>query len=160
MTFPRVVLSLGMLLVGFTACRPDTPTSSGLSEQDRAALRSLIAELPKIVRERNWDALTAEYTADGWKLPPNQPPVQGREAIRQWFAKLPAITSFDFRIVDVDGRADLAVVRGAYNITFVLPGAPRPVSDSGKELVVLRRQVDGSWLRVGDMWSSNLPGHN
>src|SRR2546425_8166946 len=157
MTLGPLALRLGALLLGIAACGPSAPAPSGLSQQDQAALRALIAKLPQIVRARDWDALAAEYTADGWKMPPNQPMVQGRAAIRQWFDKLPPVTSFEFRVLDIDGRADLAVLRGAYTITVTLPGAPRPVSDSGKELVVLRKQADGSWLRVGDVWTSDLP---
>ena len=160
MTLRCAVLRLEVLLVSVAACSPGARTSGGLSDQDRAALRSLTtATLLQIVRAHDWDALTAEYTADGWKLPPNQPAVQGRAAIRQLFEKLPSITSFDWRIIDLDGRADLAFVRGAYSITYALPGAPGLVSDSGKELVILRKQSDGSWLRLGDMWSSDLPPH-
>jgi len=157
MTLGPLALRLGALLLGIAACGPSAPAPSGLSQQDQAALRALIAKLPQIVRARDWDALTAEYTEDGWKMPPNQPLVQGRAAIRQEFEELPPIPSFDFRIIDLDGRADLAVLRGAYHITYAPPGAARAISDSGKEVVVLRKQADGSWLRVGDIWNSDLP---
>jgi len=156
-TRDSLALGLGTLLAATAACSPRVPVSDGLSEQDQAAIRALIAKLPQIVRARDWDALTAEYTEDGWKMPPNQPLVQGRAAIRQEFEQLPPIPSFDFRIIALDGRADLAVLRGAYHITFAPPGAARAISDSGKELVVLRKQADGSWLRVGDIWNSDLP---
>jgi len=152
-----LALRAGALLVTSAACNPRTPAAGGLSQQDQAAIRALIAKLPEIVRARNWDALTAEYTEDGWKMPPNQPLVQGRASIRREFEQLPPIPSFDFRIIDLDGRADLAVLRGAYHITYAPPGASRAISDSGKEVVVLRRQADGSWLRVGDIWNSDLP---
>ena len=157
MPLRSLALRVAVLLVASAACNPRTPAAGGLSQQDQAAIRALIAKLREIVRARNWDALTAEYTEDGWKMPPNQPLVQGRAAIRQEFEQLPPIPSFDFRIIALDGRADLAVLRGAYHITFAPPGATRAISDSGKELVVLRKQADGSWLRVGDIWNSDLP---
>jgi|SRR2546422_63631 len=156
MPLRSLALRVAVLLVASAACNPRTPAAGGLSQQDQAAIRALIAKLREIVRARNWDALTAEYTEDGWKMPPNQPLVQGRAAIRREFEQLPPISGFDFRIVQLDGRADLAVMRGAYHITFTPPGAARAISDSGKELVVLRKQADGSWLRAGDIWNSDL----
>jgi len=157
MMLRSLAMRLGVLAFAFAACAPRVPGPTGLTQEDQAAIRALLAKLPQIVRARDWDALTAEYTEDGWKMPPNQPLVQGRAAIHREFEQLPPIPSFDFRIIQLDGRADLAILRGAYHITFSPPGAPRAISDSGKELVVLRKQADGSWLRVGDIWNSDLP---
>ncbi len=84
-------------------------------------------------------------------------PQQGSFWLTEPHVRQRPCVQFDFRIIALDGRADLAALRGAYHITFAPPGATRAISDSGKELVVLRKQADGSWLRVGDIWNSDLP---
>jgi ketosteroid isomerase-like protein len=154
----RVPLCLlaGLLQVGSTSGGASAQSTAGLSDKDRAALRAFADQDAKLVMTRNWDALAAEYAADAVRMPPNEPTVQGREAIRRWLEQLPPITSFSFRLVDLKGHGNLAFLRGAYSIAFIPPGAA-PGSDTGKILVVFQKQMDGSWLRVADAWNSDSP---
>jgi ketosteroid isomerase-like protein len=154
----RVPLCLlaALLQVMSTAGGASAQSTADLSDKDRAALRAFADRDAELVMTRNWDALAAEYAADAVRMPPNQPTVQGREAIRRWLEQLPPITSFSFRLVDLKGRGDLAFLRGAYSIAFTPPGAA-PASDTGKILVVFQKQTGGSWLRVADAWNSDLP---
>ena len=138
------------------ACNSTPQLPAGLSDQDQAALRSFAVGDSGLVTSRNWDALAAGYSIDAVRMPPNQPPVEGRDAIRRWLEQLPPITSFNFRLVDLQGAGAVAFMRGSYSITAAPPGVA-PVSDSGKILVVFRKQLDGSWLRVADAWNSVLP---
>jgi ketosteroid isomerase-like protein len=137
------------------AGRAGAPPAAALSEYDLAAARAFASGDAALVMARDWNALAAEYAPDAVRMPPNQPPVQGRAAIRAWLDGLPPVTSFTFRLDDVQGDGSVAYLRGTYTITVAPPGTD-PVSDTGKELVVLRRQADGSWLRQVDAWSSNV----
>ena len=60
------------------------------------------------------------------------------------------------RRLKVDGRDDLAFVLGPLAMTFVPPGAPGPISDSGKYVEVWRKQPDGKWLIAVDISNSDL----
>ena len=84
------------------------------------------------------------------------PAIEGREAIRQSLEALPPISAFDFRMVDLEGDGQIAYMRAAWSITVAPPGAAE-VSDSGKILIVFRKQPDGLWLRVADAWNTDLP---
>jgi ketosteroid isomerase-like protein len=68
---------------------------------------------------------------------------------------MPPITAFDFRLLDLQGDGEMAYMRAAWSYTLAPPGAAQ-VTDSGKILIVFRKQADGSWLRVADAWNSNL----
>jgi ketosteroid isomerase-like protein len=46
-------------------------------------------------------------------------------------------------------------MRAAWSDTLQPPGS-KAIVDSGKILVVLRKQADGAWLRVADAWNSDL----
>ena len=139
----------------FASC-VKTAMRVGLSEQDLFAVRSIASKDSALVMNRNWDALAAEYASDAVRMPPNQPAVMGRDAIRRWLNQLPPIANFSFHLDDVEGDGSIAYLRGSYNIT-VAPSGMKPITDSGKELIVLKRQRDGSWLRQVDAWNSNLP---
>ena len=87
----------------------------------------------------------ALYTQDAIILPPHGAAVQGREAIGQWLATLPVISSATGEDVEVQGAGDLAYLRGTYTMTVTVPGVPVPIKEVGKFLQIHRRQGDGSW---------------
>jgi ketosteroid isomerase-like protein len=58
--------------------------------------------------------------------------------------------------VEVSRSGDLAYTQGAYLLTA--PDAKgKPMTDHGKTLEIWKKQADGSWKCIADMWSSNLP---
>lgn len=55
------------------------------------------------------------------------------------------------------GSGDLAVVRGAFFMLLVPPGAAAPVADTSKYVEVWRRQADRSWRLAWDIANSDRP---
>ena len=127
-----------------------------LSVDDVAVLRTIAEQDTRIVLARDWATLTARFAPDAVRMPPNSPAIQGRDAIRQSLEVLPPISAFDFRMLDLQGDGQLAYMRAAVSITVAPPGA-NAVSDSGKILIVFKKQPDGGWLTVADAWNSDLP---
>jgi ketosteroid isomerase-like protein len=148
--------SLAFLALALGACNPTPPVPAPLSAADSAALRELGARDAEWVRARDWATLVALYEEGAVRLPPNGPALHGRAANRAWLEQLPPIAAFDFPPVAFAGQGGLAYMHAAWTITVAPPGAP-PASDSGKILIVFRKQADGSWLRVADAWNSDLP---
>jgi ketosteroid isomerase-like protein len=135
-----------------TSCRPQGEQhSSALSDADSQGIQSVSDRFQQHLVSRNADSLANLYTDNGVVMPPNQPPVTGRNAIRQWQAEFPPVTTFTLSNEKIEGIGDLAYVRGRYVMTVA--GAP---ADSGKYLEIRRRQPDGSWKIAVDMFSSNL----
>ncbi len=155
MKLRSMVLTSGIVLPILIACEPKQQSTEALTPQDVAALHQIAERDASLVRARNWDTLTAEYSEDAVRMPPNGPSVQGRDAIHKMLDQTPPITAFNFRQIDLQGDGRLAFMRAAWSITVSPPGA-KPVSDSGKILVVFRKQADGSWLRVVDAWNSDV----
>ena len=90
-------------------------------------------------------------------MPPHHPAVHGRAAFERWIASFPRVLRMTLTVDEVDGRADLAYVRGTYAMTLHPDGAPSPVDDVGKYLEVRKRQPDGSWLLAADIFNSDRP---
>ena len=160
MTHRSMLFALGFVpLVGIACAARATQLerAGALTTQDVAALRRIAERDAPLVRAGDWASLAAGYERDAVRMPPNGPAVRGRDAIRRMLEQLPPVSAFDFRLVDLQGNGNLAYMRGAWSITVVPPGATSAVSDSGKILVVFRKQLDGSWLRVADAWNSDLP---
>src|SRR5260370_40607148 len=83
--------------------------------------------------------------------------VQGRAAIRAFIGAFPPLSHFTASPIEIDGRADLAYVRGTYQMTFASPPGRPAIEDHGKFLEIRRRQNDGKWLVVADIFNSDQP---
>ena len=154
--FSKFSVPLITILSFATACNQTTKTSSVLTEDDKVALRAFAEKDSAIVMSKKWDELTAEYSTDAVRMPPNTPAVEGRDAIRKFLDTYPPIKNFNFQLVDLQGEGSLAYMRGAYNITFMISDSSS-VTDTGKILIVFKKQTNGSWMRVADSWNSDLP---
>jgi ketosteroid isomerase-like protein len=82
----------------------------------------------------------------------------GREGIRQYFQGLidagVGDAALDTRQVEVSG--DLGYGVGAYRLS-IRPPAGEPVHDRARYVLVYRRQADGAWRVVVDMFSTDQP---
>ena len=106
------------------------------------------------------NALTAMYAPDATLLPPNEPVVQG-EAVKKYNADMTNSFSGPFEITTtaVEGRGDLAYVVGKYRATLTpkKAGAKPLPPEEGTYIEVMKKQPDGSWKIVYEMWSQNAP---
>lgn len=108
---------------------------------------------------RNFNAGNADelvkafYSEDALLLPPNMPMVSGRSNIRDVIKAFLDMGARDASLKDihVGSSGDLGYVIGTYS--FNVGGA----RDSGKYLEVHRRQPDGSWKAIADIWNSDSP---
>ncbi|MBE3132021.1 MAG: DUF4440 domain-containing protein [Acidobacteria bacterium] len=151
-----MLVVVGSICAAFVACQPG---AAGLSDQDQAAIRKLCDDAVKMVnpQKTDWAAyVKLYYTEDATVLAANMPPIQGSAAIQAMFETFPPITEFKPEIVELDGRGDLAYVRGNYTMTMAFPGAPA-VTDKGKYVEIHKKQADGTWKVKYDSWSSDLP---
>lgn len=147
-------LACAMLL----ACH--TGLGGHLSEPDKDEIRKVAEEGTRILLPPVSDLdgyLNLYYADDARVLPPNHGTVTGREAISGLLRSSGSIREFKLTILALEGRNDLAYVHGAYQMTVTPPGDAEPVGDRGKYVEVWRKQRDGSWKVVLDIFNSDLP---
>ena len=128
-----------------------------LSSLDRAAIKDVSERFAALFAAGDFARLARLYTEDAVVMPPHQPAVHGRAAFEKWIASFPRVSRVTLNNEEIDGRADIAYVRGTYTMTLHPEGAPGPVEDVGKYLEIRKRQPDGSWLLAVDIFNSNRP---
>ena len=133
-----------------------TTTIGQLGDQDIAALRTLLDELVKTSLNRDWDGFVSLLTEDAVWLPPDQPIVAGRAAIREWLDSFPAIKAFQATLESAEGRGDFAWSRGIFDMT-VEPQPGQRIAMKGKWSTTSRKRSDGSWLFASDTWNTDHP---
>ena len=124
-----------------------------LSEADLAAIRERLDDLARHAGAEDNAAWANDFTEDGIFLIGNTPALRGRAAIQKWGETGMKLTSLTFSDIQIHGSGDLAWATCAYSLT--LEGVTEP--ETGKELHVLQRQADGSWLMVAVSIILDLP---
>jgi ketosteroid isomerase-like protein len=172
--FHSTRFGLTALVVLGIACQPapkaDTATMAGgsvaapagLSTEDEAAVRAIDAEWGRAASAGDADAIWALYASNATLLPPMESAVQGEAAKKYWGDVINAYSApTELTTTAVEGRGDLAYSVGTYRQTLTPKetGAKPLPTEEGKYITVLKKQADGSWKIVYDMWSPNvLPG--
>ena len=147
----------GLACAGLLACH--TGVGGHLSEPDKDAIRKVVEEATRTVLPpvSDMDAYVKLYYADDARvLPPSHATVTGWEAIAALYRSSGSIQGYKLTILALEGRNDLAYVHSAYQITVTPPGAAEPVGNRGKGVEVWKKQRDGSWKVVLDIFNSDL----
>lgn len=147
-----------LLLALSTACQ--TQATADTRAADEATLRKLDDEWSKAAGSRDVDKTISYYTDDAVVMPPNIPTLTGKEPIRSLWKSMLDSPSFSggwkATKVEVARSGDLAYVSGNYEFNEK-DDSGRPITDKGKFLEVWKKQADGGWKCVADMFSSDLP---
>jgi uncharacterized protein (TIGR02246 family) len=159
MTGLRVSLFLSGIGLAL-ACR-ERPQAGGTSPAETAAVRAVDSAFAAALNAGNIEAIAKTYDEDAWLLPPQAPPVREREGIRGFWAGLVRsyVVHLKFGVDRFEIRDDRAYVVGHYRMetTPRSPEVPTLAPENGKFLEILKRQKDGSWSYLVDMYSANSP---
>lgn len=151
-------LGLGCLLA-VLGCN-STPPSATNHAVDEAAVRQTDEDWNKAAQSKKVDPWVAFYAEDAVVLPPNEAKATGKENIRKEISALlglPGVAvSWKPEKVEVSQSGDLAYTQGAYELTTT-DAHGKAMADHGKTVEIWKKQSDGSWKCIVDMWSSNLP---
>jgi ketosteroid isomerase-like protein len=127
---------------------------------DEAAVKQTDDNWSKAAQSKKVDDWLAYYSDDAVILPPNEQKASTKEDIRKEIGTLlaaPGLSlSWQPEKVEVSQSGELAYTQGTYLLTMN-DAHGKPITDHGKTLEIWRKQADGSWKCVADMWSSNLP---
>jgi uncharacterized protein (TIGR02246 family) len=152
MQAPRCILAAAgaVLALVAPACLPPSPAERSIE----AANQRMIAA----VRHADASAFAAEYLDDARMLPPDEPELVGREAIRASIASFleQGLGDLTLQTHEVVTRGELACERGSFTMTMAPQGGPRTVR-AGKYVVVWRRGSDLSWRISIDIFNFDAP---
>ena len=126
-------------------------------DDDRAVLAATTAKLLAAVNASDVGGVLSVWAADGVLMPPNHPSVKGQESLRTYFQDLFSKRKFRFAFSSsfIELVGDTALEHIAYTVTTWALDSELPIEDRGKGLHVYRRQHDGAWKLIRDIWNSD-----
>lgn len=156
MKFSKVValFALGLFLVLLSCTQPETFDVAAV----RQAIEAGSASWTEAFNRGDAAGVAALYAEDATLLPPNSEMIQGRQGIQDyWSAGIQmGLKDISLTTVSVGGSGDTAYEIGKYSLTIQPPGQ-EGMTDSGKYLVVWKKQADGTWMLHADTWNSSMP---
>jgi ketosteroid isomerase-like protein len=135
------------------AAGPAVARSTGADD----AIRQLDAEFMRTANAKNTAALVkAFYARDAVLMPPNQAAAKGHAEIQKVLQGLidAGLTAIKLETTTIESAGDLAYGRGHYELSMA-PSGGEAVQDVGKYIVVYRRQPNGAWRAIADIFNSD-----
>jgi uncharacterized protein (TIGR02246 family) len=155
---PRTLrrLFVSALLVSAAACAPAAPPDT--RARDEAAIREADAAFSAAASAKDIEAILGFYADDAVTMPPNAPASSGKDAIRKEFETMlamPGMTlSWQASGAVAAGSSDIGYSWGTAQFGMTGPDGAA-MSDTLKYVTIWRKQADGSWKVVVDIFNSN-----
>ncbi len=124
-----------------------------------AIIRTLHEEANVALSRGDVDSVMSVYANDVISMPPNQPPLLGKAAIRSMWEGVLSNYSIEASVCveEVEVTGPWAFERGTYQMTLTPNSGGPGIEDDGKYLDIVRQQADGSWKYFRVSWSSSRP---
>jgi uncharacterized protein (TIGR02246 family) len=129
-------------------------------EAERSALREAAVAYHEAASALNAEAVVALYAEDAVLMPPNADQIAGLDNIRGFVNEFVDTPGFEARFgpptVEVSLSGDLGWTVATSEMTFEGPDG-EPVVERIRDLHLWKKQADGSWKVVVDIWNSEMP---
>ena len=152
MSTHRLLLAVPIVLAGSLAS-PATPDLQAeraeLFRQDKAWAQAAAA--------KDLEKTVSVWADDARVLPPGQPAVVGKEAIRRYVSEAFAVPGFSIQWETTDfvvsASGDMAYGVGTNQVTVNGPDGT-PLTERGRGVTVWRKGPGGAWKCVIDTWNA------
>ena len=154
-----VAFLLGVVCLA-SACS-SAPASEEFGLKDQAAIRERNDAFVKAFNARDVNEVLGVYTENSTLMPPNQPVLRGKDALKIFYDDLlkEGATNLKMSVGEVSGHGPLAYESGTYEMD-IKPASGQSDHDRGKYVFVARK-LNGTWRYEYMVWNSDLPapGH-
>jgi len=148
---------MATLAIALCACQQAPPDESAAAAD---AILAADAAWEKVFTGGDTSAAVAAVETNGSMLAPNAPIATGHDDVRSAIAAFYAIPGLTLHWqatkVEAARSGDMGYSMGTYEMSFTGPDG-NPATDHGKYVTIWRKQDDGTWKVVADIFNSDLP---
>jgi ketosteroid isomerase-like protein len=152
--------SVALLLLTAVACGTAPSDDAAAMARALSELRVADSSVSAAIAARDAERTARFYTDDAVIMPVAEPIVEGRVAILEEWRHVFGIPGYanNSRLVAsaVSAAADLGYTRGTYESPMLDRGG-KPVVERGKWVSVWKRETDGTWRIVLDIFNTDSP---
>jgi uncharacterized protein (TIGR02246 family) len=148
--------ALAVILAG---CNEAPKPAADTREADAKAIRNLETAWNQAYASKDVDQIIAFYADDASVFVPDSPQLNGVEAIKPALNSLVKdknfTLSFESNKVEVAKSGGIGYSQGAYTSTMTDRKTKKVLTEKGKYVTVYKKQVDGKWKAVADIWNED-----
>ena len=159
----RFFLPVILVVLSLSACQnqhAESQSGPDTRAADETAIRNVDIDWAKAATAKDVNKTVSYYADDATVMPPNNPLVTGRSSVTALWRSILLAPGFSGgwkpTTVEVARSSDLAYVTGTYEFGQN-DATGKPVVDKGKYVEVWKKQADGGWKCVADIFNSDLP---
>jgi ketosteroid isomerase-like protein len=125
---------------------------------DRSSIATRRAAFLEAFNSENLDGMAALLTDNHIGMPPNRPPLIGKDANRAFWQEGISVARSHFAIGTEELLIldDVAIDRFRWAVDSTPRGGGAPIHDEGKCVWIWQRQSDGDWKILRAIWNSDL----
>jgi len=155
----RMCRTVSCTLLVLAGCSEPGSQAEYSPQADFETVAAMVSEFDRCARESDLDTFVSYSTEDIVWMPPNEPAVVGKEAVREWYANFYGMFDIEMthELLESHTFRDVVIARGNATETLTPKAGGSPMSLSAKFLMVLRRQPDGSLKVWRAIANSNTP---
>jgi len=135
------------------------PAAKYDEKADKAAIATITEQEMAAFSSGDINALENLASDDIKIMPPNEPAVTGKEALRTWAENLYSMVNIqgEYTSSDLTLAGDWAFERLTFNLTMTPVNGGESIQETGKGIHIYKRQADGSWKIAQDIWNTDNP---
>jgi ketosteroid isomerase-like protein len=154
--FAAVLCACAAVILFASSCGQVTPADTRVV--DESTIREMDVKWSKAATAKDLEGTVSYYGDDASLLPPNTTIQIGKTAVHAaWAGLLGSVDSIAWQPnkIEVSKSSDMAYVIGVYQLASKDPQG-KPVLDHGKYVEVWKKQGDGNWKVVADIFNTDL----
>jgi ketosteroid isomerase-like protein len=145
-----------LVIVVLASCAAESPSVD--AEAEAAELMRISREWSDVAGSGDLDATLAYWADDAVMMPPGMPPLKGKQAIREFIEASASMPGSAIRWEPLEAHVspsgDFAYLLERNEVSFEDSTGVR-VTEWNKVVTVWRKQSDGSWKNVIDIWNAD-----
>jgi uncharacterized protein (TIGR02246 family) len=151
---------LPLILLGLACQSTETEQPATTSTTaDVEALKALVSKYDTAVNSNNLNDVMAFYVDDAVQMPPDEPIVIGKAAIRSRGEPFYEINTDQLgsKVEDFQVSGDWAFLRISYTESWTPKEGGDTTTAVGQWVIILQRQADSSWKITTEIWNRDAP---
>lgn len=159
-TVKRILINSSFLLLiclVFANCNSNKSLDLKTIEE---TLRKADASIENAVSKKNVDSLISFYAEDACLLPTAEPIVKGKASIKKEWEHIFKIPDFNNKStltkIEISKDGEMAYTMGYY-LSTMMGEDGNPVQEPGKWVTIWKKQSNGEWLIIVDMYNTDIP---
>jgi len=129
-------------------------------EADITAIKGMLDQFDALLNAGEPEKLVSlNYAENAVRMPADEAMLRGKAAILAWFKEKDELYThqLDNVVEDVKVDGDLAFMRGVNTGSLIPKDGGEPIPAIGKWVAVYKRQADGSWKVIADIYNRDNP---